>query len=227
MTISEIWRYPVKTMAGEKLRRAAIGPLGIEGDRIVHVEDGRGRVLTSRSHPGFLGHKATLGADGEPLVDGRPWNSPAVAADVKAIAGTGSARLVRDESAERFDILPLLVATDGAIAAFGHDHRRLRPNLVIGGVEGLGEREWPGSCLRVGKVLIGVQDLRLRCIMTSFDPDTLVQDKEITRDIYRRFEGKLALNCFVIEAGSIAVGDEVELVRGRACTGSAAAVFAD
>jgi uncharacterized protein YcbX len=228
MTIAEIWRYPVKTMAGEKLRRAAVGPLGIEGDRIVHVEDGRGRVLTSRSHPGFLGHKATLGADGEPLVDGRPWNSPAVAADVKSIAGTGSARLVRDESAERFDILPLLVATDGAIAAFGHDHRRLRPNLVIDGVEGLGEREWPGSCLRVGKVLIGVQDLRLRCIMTSFDPDTLAQDKEITRDIYRRFEGKLALNCFVIEAGSIAVGDEVELVRGRACVGSAATVpFAD
>jgi len=44
-----------------------------------------------------------------------------------------------------------------------------------------------------------------------------VQDKEITRGIYRRFEGKLALNCFVIEGGEIAVGDEVKLVRGRAC----------
>jgi hypothetical protein len=54
--------------------------------------------------------------------------------------------------------------------------------------------------------------------MTSFDPDTLVQDKNITRDIYRRFEGKLALNCFVIQSGEIAVGDEVQLVRGRACT---------
>jgi hypothetical protein len=54
--------------------------------------------------------------------------------------------------------------------------------------------------------------------MTSFHPDTLVQDKNITRDIYRRFEGKLALNCFVIEGGEIAVGDEVLLVRGRACT---------
>lgn len=228
MKISEIWRYPVKTMAGEKLQHAAIGPLGIDGDRIVHVEDGTGRVITSRSHPGFLGHKAVLGADGEPLVDGRPWNSTPVAAEVKAIARTDSARLVRDESAERFDVLPLLVATDGAIAAFGHDYRRLRPNLVIGGVEGLGEREWPGGCLRVGKVLIGVQDLRLRCIMTSFDPDTLAQDKEITRDIYRRFEGKLALNCFVIEPGQISVGDEVKLVRGRACAESAAAaVFAD
>jgi uncharacterized protein YcbX len=71
-------------------------------------------------------------------------------------------------------------------------------------------------------VLIGVQNLRLRCIMTSYDPDTLVRDKEITRGIYRRFDGKLALNCFVIEVGEIAVGDEVQLVRGRACAKSAA-----
>ena len=56
--------------------------------------------------------------------------------------------------------------------------------------------------------------------MTSYDPDTLVQDKEITRSIYRRFHGKLALNCFVIEGGEIAVGDEVQLVRGRACAES-------
>jgi uncharacterized protein YcbX len=214
-------------MAGEKLQRVRMGPLGIDGDRVVHVEDTRGRVITSRSHPRFLAHKGTLGPDGAPLVDGRPWNSPEVAAEVVAIAGLG-AKLVRYDGAERFDVLPLLVATDGAIAAFGHDSRRLRPNLVISGVEGLAEREWPGGCLRIGTVLIGVQDLRLRCIMTAYDPDTLVQDKEITRGIYRRFEGKLALNCFVIEGGEISVGDEVQLVRGRACAESAAAaVFAD
>jgi len=220
MKIIEIWRYPVKTMAGEKLERAGVGPLGIEGDRVVHVEDARGRVITSRSHPRFLGHKGSLGPQGEIRVDGRPWESPEVAADVADIVGPG-AHLVRDDGPERFDVLPLLVATDGAIAAFGHDRRRLRPNLVIGGVEGLTEREWPGACLRIGSVLIGVRDLRLRCIMTSYDPDTLVQDKEITRGIYRRFDGKLALDCFVIEGGAMAVGDEVNLVRGRACTESA------
>jgi len=213
--ITEIWRYPVKTMAGEKLERVGVGPLGIDGDRVVHVEDATGRVITSRTHPRFLGHKGSLGVDGVVRVDGRPWDSPEVAAEVAAIAGPG-ARLVRYDGAERFDVLPLLVATDGAIAAFGHDGRRLRPNLVVGGVEGLGERGWPGACLRIGDVLIGVKDLRLRCIMTSFDPDTLVQDKEITRGIYRRFEGKLALNCFVIEGGEVAVGDDVKLVRGSA-----------
>lgn len=211
MKIAEIWRYPVKTMAGELLRRARVGELGIEGDRVVHVESSQGRVITSRSHPRFLGLRGTLGADGEPRVDGRLWSSPEVAADVVKIAGAGT-RLVRYDGPERFDVLPLLVATDGAIDAFGYDSRRLRPNLVIEGVPGMAEREWPGRTLRIGEVRIGVQDLRLRCVMTSYDPDTLVQEREITRGIYERFEGKLALNCFVIQGGEIAVGDEVELV---------------
>lgn len=219
MKVAELWRYPVKTMGGERLQRATIGPLGIEGDRIVHVEDTRGRVITSRSHPRFLGHRGTLGPKGDVLVDGQPWDNPAVAAAVADIGGPG-ARLVRYEGAERFDVLPLLVATDGAIAAFGYDGRRLRPNIVVGGVEGLAESDWPGACLRIGDVRIGVQDLRQRCIMTSFDPDTQVQDRDVTRSIYQRFDGKLALDCFVIEGGEIAVGDDVQVVRGEDCAAS-------
>lgn len=209
MIVAELWRYPVKTMGGERLERVRVGPLGFEGDRVVHVEGPEGKVLTSRTHPRFLGHHATLGADGEPLVDGRPWRGPDVDRDVEAIGGAG-ARLVRFDGEERFDVLPLLVATDGAIAAFGHDGRRLRPNLVVGGVDGMTERGWGGGRLRVGAdVIIGVQDLRLRCIMTSFDPDTQVQDRTITKGIYERFEGKLALDCFVVAGGTIAVGDPV------------------
>lgn len=211
MYIAKITRYPVKTMAGENLDRASISTLGIEGDRIVHVEGARGQLITSRTHPKFLGLHGTLSGEGVPLVEGLPWDSPEIRVKVVEIGGMG-AKLVRYEGAERFDVLPLLVATDGAIAAFGHDYRRLRPNIIIGGVEGLAERSWEGKCLRIGNVLIGVQDLRSRCIMTSFDPDTQVQTKEITQGIYQRFEGKLALNCFVIEEGKIAVGDPVELL---------------
>jgi hypothetical protein len=70
--------------------------------------------------------------------------------------------------------------------------------------------------------IVGQTSASTCCIMTSYDPDTLIQDKEITRSIYRRFGGKLALNCFVVEGGDIAVGDEVRLARGRACADSAA-----
>lgn len=218
MNIREIWRYPVKSMAGQRLDTATLGARGIDGDRVMRVENVDGRVVTSRSHPRLLGHQGSLGAHGEVLVDAQPWDRCALAGELEDIAGAG-ARLVRVAGTEGFDVLPLLVATDGAIAAFGHDRRRLRPNLVIGGVEGLDETGWPGARLRIGEVLIGVRDLRLRCVMTSYDPDTRVQDKEITRDIYRRFDGKLALNCFVIEGGEIGVGDEVHLLRGWACEG--------
>ena len=43
-------------------------------------------------------------------------------------------------------------------AAVGYDSRRFRPNLVIAGVEGLAERQWEGKQLRIGKVVIGMDD---------------------------------------------------------------------
>jgi uncharacterized protein YcbX len=216
MKVEQIWRYPVKSMGGERLNHARIGSLGLEGDRVVHVEDARGHIMTARTHHRLLGHQATLNASGEPVVDGVLWGDPTVNKDVVGIVGPG-ARLVRDDSNGRFDVLPLLVATDGAITAFGYDGRRLRPNLVIGGVEGLAERDWPGQCLRIGDVIIGIQDLRGRCIMTTFDPDSLKQDRQVLKDIARKFDGTLALNCYVIRGGEIRVGDSVELIPEHEC----------
>lgn len=212
MYVAELWRYPVKSMAGERLREVRLTPLGIDGDRIVHVQSARGRLVTARTHPKLLGHHAVLDAFGEPLVDGRGWTDPSVTADIEHIVGDG-ARLVRDTGAGRFDILPLLIATDGAIAAFGYDGRRLRPNLVIGGVHGLAERTWEGKDLRIGDVLIALADLRGRCVMTTFDPDTLAQDHRVLRSIVDRFDGRLALNAAVVRVGRLREGDRVDLVE--------------
>ena len=107
MYVEQIWRYPVKSMAGERLNHVEVGALGLAGDRIVHIEDRRGRVVTARTHPLLLGHKGSFDAAGEPRVDDRVWTETSVRADVERIVGTG-ARLVRDETAARFDILPLL-----------------------------------------------------------------------------------------------------------------------
>ena len=206
MWIAELWRYPVKSMAGEPLQAADVRETGIVGDRVVQVSNAAGRTVTSRTKPKLLGYHATLGVDGEPLVDGKPWRD----VDVRDAAGS-DARLVRNDGVERFDILPLLVATDGAVAAFGYDRRRLRPNIIIGGVNGLDERLWEGKTLRAGETIIGIQDLRERCIMTTFDPDTLAQDVDVLRKIRREFGGLLALNCSVVKPGRLAVGDVVEI----------------
>ena len=211
MRVAEIWRYPAKSLAGERLERAQLSANGISGDRIVHVRGADGRVVSARTHPGLLGLHGTLDADGTPLVEGRPWTAHEVRKAVRVAAGD-DARLVRDDGPERFDVMPLLVATDGSIARLGVDSRRLRPNIIVAGVDGLDERTWPGRRLRMGDAIIAVAQLRRRCVMTTFDPDTQAQDLGVLRRIVKEFDGRLALDCEVITAGELAVGDPVELL---------------
>ena len=212
MRIAELWRYPVKSLAGERLHAVDVTTTGMVGDRLVHVRDGRDRVVTARTAPKLLALRGTWDATtNAPLVDDMPWQSAPVAKAVRGAAGPG-ANLVRFDGAERFDVLPLLVATDGAIARLGIDHRRLRPNVVIGGVDGLAERTWPGRRLRLGSVIIQVASVRQRCVMTTYDPDTQEQDPGVLRRIGKEFGGRIALDCAVVEAGRLTVGDPVELI---------------
>jgi hypothetical protein len=179
-------------------------------------------VRTSRRQYRLLGLHGTLSPEGHPLVDGHPWESAEALALVKRAAGDDAWLAASDEH-DRFDVLPLLVATDGAVAAFGRDVRRLRPNILIGGVDGLDEREWPGAELHIGtpgSLVVRLDSLRGRCPMTTVDPDTLERDPNVLWDIARRFRGRLALNADVAHPGSIAVGDPVTLVRQPATLGS-------
>jgi hypothetical protein len=209
--VAGLWRYPIKTLAGEPLQEAEVGPNGILGDRIVRVIGPEG-VRTSRRHYRLLGLRGTLGTDGRPLLNGHPWDSPAALALVKGAAGD-DAWLEESVDGDGFDVLPLLVATDGAVAAFGRDVRRLRPNILVGGVHGLDEREWPDTELHIGSVVVRLDSLRARCPMTTVDPDTLERDPEVLRDIGRRFGGRLALNADVSRGGTIRIGDAVRIVR--------------
>jgi uncharacterized protein len=213
MLVAELWRYPIKTLAGERMTTADVTADGVFGDRLVQVRGPEG-LRTSRRHHRLLGLHATLGTNGDPLVDGLPWTSPEVAARVRDAAGD-DAFLLADDGPGRFDVLPLLVASDGAIAAFGRDVRRLRPNIVISGVEAMTETRWPGHELHIGEVIIAIDSRRGRCPMTTVDPDTLDVDREVLKDIIRRFDGKLALNANVVKGGTIRIGDVAVLVSGR------------
>ena len=190
--VAGLWRYPVKSLAGESLTVATLTPEGIPGDRIVHVRGPEG-VRTSRRHHRLLGLLGTLGSDARPRINGHPWDSPEALALIKNAAGDDT-WLEAHEGPERFDILPLLVATDGAVAMFGRDVRRLRPNILIGGVEGMAETLWPGAQLQIADTLVRLDALRGRCTMTTVDLDTLECDPEALKDIGRRFGGRLALD---------------------------------
>jgi uncharacterized protein YcbX len=207
MHVDAIWRYPVKSLAGEQVDEATIGPEGIDGDRIVRVVGPEG-LRTARRHYLLLGLRGTLDADRRARINGHPWDSADALALVKKAAGA-DAWLEASDPLERFDILPLLIATDGAVAAFGRDLRRLRPNIVIGGVDGLTEREWVDGELAIGDARVRLDSLRSRCHMITIDPDTLRVNPDILRDTVRRFDNRLCLNAEVVVQGVIRVGDSV------------------
>ena len=72
-TIAEIWRYPVKSMLGEQVDHANVGPSGIQGDRRWAVVDAESGVsLSAKRYPDLLRCRAWT-SDGEVMVE--PPNS--------------------------------------------------------------------------------------------------------------------------------------------------------
>jgi len=213
MHVSEIWRYPVKSLKGERLQETEITRLGIPGDRqIAVIRTLNGRFLTSRSRPKLLGLQGSINADGVPTINGHLWNSIEALELVSEAAGE-PVTLQQIPAPQAFDILPLLVATDGAARYLNIDHRRLRPNILLADVPELEERKWPGRVIAIGDVRIHAEQLRDRCVMTTFDPDTQEQDPSVLLRIVRELDGSTAPDSSVIAEGAIRVGDPVHIVE--------------
>ena len=147
MHVAELWRYPVKSLRGELLQEAEV-----LADRHSGRPRDRGglEVASAGDH---LAHPSSPAGTCRAVFRPRP-------ARPRSTAFRGTVRKLwhwlrrpsakrcgwcMSRSTERFDVLPLLVATDGAIQAIGLDRRRFRPNILIGGVDGLAERQWEGK----------------------------------------------------------------------------------
>jgi uncharacterized protein len=212
MHVSEIWRYPVKSLKGERITETEITELGIPHDRHVAViRTLNGRFLTSRTRPKLLGLQGSLDTDGTPTINGHHWNSAEALQLVHEAAGE-PVTLEEIPQPKAFDILPLLVATDGAAGYLNIDHRRLRPNIYLADVPELEERKWTRRILAIGDVRINMVKLRERCVMTTFDPDTQEQDLSVLNRIIFELDGLTALDCSVATPGKIHVGDTAEVL---------------
>ena len=145
MHVSEIWRYPVKSLKGERLNETEITKLGIPSDRqIAVIRTINGRFLTSRSRPKLLGLQGSINADGVPTINGHLWDSNEALQLVREAADE-PVTLQQVPPPQAFDVLPLLIATDGAARYLNIDHRRLRPNILLANVPDLEERNCPDA----------------------------------------------------------------------------------
>ncbi len=160
MHVSEIWRYPVKSLKGEQLKETAITKLGIPGDRqIAVIRTINGRFLTSRSKPKLLGLQGSINANGVPTVNGHPWDSAEALQLVREAAGE-PVTLEQVPAPQAFDVLPLL---DVRIHA-----EKLRDRCVMTTFDPDTQAQDPSVLLRIVRELDG---------STALDSSVLVEGK--------------------------------------------------
>ena len=226
--VSDLWRFPVKSFGGERVRRAFVGPFGLLGDRRHAVTDDAGEALTARRAHRLLGFSARY-AEPEAADDAQvrtpaglalPWDDPAVAEELSAALGR-DAWVVRSAVGVH-DAAPVHLVTTGALAAASEwvageeiDRRRFRANIVIeaDGDEPFPEAGWVGAVLAVGEdgPRLRVVSPTERCAVTTFDPDTMERDNRVLAALARERDNFFGVYATVARPGWVAVGDPVLL----------------
>jgi uncharacterized protein len=233
--VAELWRYPVKSLQGERLTSTEVGPEGLAGDRQWALFDvGTGFGLTARRVPDLLFLSGRLRADGRVevvLPDGTVTSDDAVLSDRRGRPVT--LRAAADAPGERRYESPHEVgeageydwdAFSGARGAF-HDSSRIRVSLVSTGtlgtwdrrrfranvvLEGTGEDALVGRRVRLGGAELDVVKQVGRCVMvTRPQPGGIGRDNGVLKTIHRERDGSLAVGALVARAGPVAVGDEL------------------
>ena len=229
MLVAELWRYPVKSMGGERLPGAEVGELGLAGDRSWGVVDNEtGRVLTGRREPRLLLASAAL--HGGDLVITLPDGTRTDRTDDLAAwldrdvtlrrAGTDGGVYENPRDFEREEDWVAWQGPPGAwhdsgrarvsllsTATIGDwDVRRFRPNVLL---DGSGEDDLVGHRVTIGTVALNVITPIGRCVMVTREQPGIARDLSVLRTINRERDKVLAVGALVSEAGRLAVGDRV------------------
>ncbi len=111
-TVAQLWRYPVKSMQGERVDELAIAPGGAAGDRTLAVVDPAARkVLSGKRHASLL--MASARREGDDVVVTLPDGTEHAASDpdVHAVLSAWLGLDVRLEAPPTDEVLPMEMHT--------------------------------------------------------------------------------------------------------------------
>lgn len=220
--VREIWRYPVKSLAGEQIDDSNVTELGLEGDRrwalVDSLPNRAGKLLTIREHERLLTYRARL-VRGEVDVETRAGDiRPLDSSFVQELTEqAGRALELRDHIGGNFDDSPVLMVNLATVVAFEHeagmrvDHRRFRANFYVEGLEPDDELAWLGHQIAVGQVRLEVTKRCDRCVIITRDPDTTVASPSLLRVLTEKRDVCMGVYCRVTTPGWVSVGDAVGL----------------
>jgi uncharacterized protein YcbX len=234
VNVVELWRFPVKSLQGERLDEVVITSTGIDGDRAGAIFDAHtGLGLTARRVPELLyGRARATGSGGVEieLPDGTSaqdddalsrWLGRAVTLRAASADGArvyenpldfeneNTSEWMRFQgSAGAFHdsaATQVSIVSSGTIGPW--DPRRFRANVLV---DGSGEDGLVGSRVRAGEAVLDVVKQIPRCVMTTRpQPGGIERDLDVLRAINRDRGGFLAVGALVVQSGVVRVGDEL------------------
>lgn len=232
--IERLWRYPIKSTGGERLRSAEVDHRGMVGDRLYAVRDAEGKFGSGKSTRRFrrmdgllnLSSRYAQGPAGEPgtpeLIDHQGRAVADATAYLRAYLGRDDVELAREGEISHFDQLPLSVLTTATLDWIRRevpdvptDERRFRPNIFVRtppGTPPFVEDEWVGRKARVGST-VRIEFLRSseRCVMTNQAQQELPHSPLILKTIVTAHGNRLDMLAGVVTPGRVRVGEPVVL----------------
>ena len=235
-TVQALYRYPVKSTAGQSLSSAELTEQGLRHDRgwAAYCDDGgiASGKRTRRFRPviGLMGWRSRVEADDDVPVLISPeaveYRVGDPAASTALTAAFGQRLLLRSESTiQHHDESPLHLLTTSSLAAVeglvgaAIDHRRFRANIIVDtGVEPkFLEDDWTGAELAVGSdVVLHVGPGMPRCVMVDQAQAGVTADPKILKSLGAQHETELGLQARAGCIGTLRVGDVVILRRAAA-----------
>jgi uncharacterized protein YcbX len=233
--VEAIFRYPVKSMRGERLDVAELGWHGLEGDRrfaFRRMEDRGGFpwLIASRLPDLllFAPHRHRDGAAGELPTHVRTPNGEDLPIFGDALAGEigrrhGAPVQMMQLSHGIFDDATLSVIAVETVQEISRlagreaDVRRFRPNVLVRPLRPVPFQEdaWLGGVLTFGEgvdapaVTVTLRDVR--CSMVNFDPDSAAPAPEVLKAVVRANQNHAGIYATVTRTGRLAVGQAVFL----------------
>jgi uncharacterized protein YcbX len=235
--VEALFRYPVKSMAGERLEAASLGWYGIEGDRRLafrRIDDHSGMPwLTASKAPDLL-RFAPYRQDGAPAdlpthvrtPDGQ--DMAVFGEDLATEVGRRYGAPVQMMQLRHgiFDETPISVIASETIREIGRlagrslDVRRFRPNVLVRLLRpaAFQEDEWVGGVLSFGEgddaPAIAVTMRDERCSMVNLDPDSASIAPEVMKTVVRVHQNTAGIYGAVTRPGRLAVGQTIFLRAG-------------
>lgn len=228
-TIAHAWRYPVKSMAGERLASAPVTLQGLEADRGYAFVQAESKSpfpwLTGRELPALFNYHPAWTADERPRLNvttpgGEVHEIASESLLEELTAASGRPLFLLRDHRGSFDIAPVslmtLATVEGIAEASGTEPEplRFRMNFYIDapGASTFGEEAWVGHVLRLGEaVRVAVTAPDSRCAMITLSPHGGEPLTEVLRSVAQLNDNNAGVYGAVLTPGEVHEGDPVYL----------------